>query len=228
MDLPEGNFDGMEAWARNRESCTPNAPGSCLQSLTLQTWNTWPGQWGAGCGTACGGALDANSPHSPGLQSRYQTPWCSTQNGVFFCGEARAVSCSDWLGPLVSAVACDPTELSKGLQASNAIQPGGLALIIAGRPKSQATTPGIVQALGVPFRVGTSFTAIADGPATQILVRAQQAGVTVEDRFAGLPLSLGQHVRVTIATGADGPTVLADGRHPVEQRILEPAPRAGS
>ena len=41
--------------------------------------------------------------------------------GVFACGEPRAVSCSDWLGPLVSAVVCDPTELARGLLASNAI-----------------------------------------------------------------------------------------------------------
>ncbi|HEY2719639.1 MAG TPA: Vps62-related protein, partial [Solirubrobacteraceae bacterium] len=65
VNLPEGRFDGKGDWARNYETCSANAPGSCLQSLTLQPWNTWPGEWGAGCAAVCGNATGVDSPRSP-------------------------------------------------------------------------------------------------------------------------------------------------------------------
>jgi hypothetical protein len=227
VDLPEGNYDGKAGWSRNAETCKPNSDDSCLQSLNLQPWNTWPGQWGAGCGAACGGAIDANSPRSPGVQARYQTPWCSTQDNVFSC-DGRALSCSDWLGPLVVAVACDPGVLSTALQSSDATKPTVLALIVRGQETAGATTPGVVQVLGQPLRPPTTFTAIADGKNTEILVRAQQAGVTVEDRFAKLPVAAGQHIVVRISRGSDGPVISANRYPPIERRILEPLPRTST
>jgi hypothetical protein len=223
IDLPESNFDGKVGWARNGEPCPANAPGSCLESLTGQAWTTWPGQWGAGCGDACGKNESANSPHSPGLQSRYQTPWCSSQAGVFTC-DGRALRCSDWLGPLVVAVACDPPALESGLRANDEVETGKLVLIInGGEERSQATTPGVVQALGSPLHPGDTLTVIPDGPATQVLVRAEQAGVTVESRFAGLAKEAGEKIVVNVTSGSEGPIVLANGRRPVERRVLEEA-----
>lgn len=221
VDLPESNFDGEFGWARNGETCGANVPGGCLESLTGQAWTTWPGQWGAGCADACGQKEVANSPRSPGLQSRYQTPWCSSQGGVFTC-DGRALRCSDWLGPLVVAVACDPPALETGLRANNEVEPGGLALIVDGKERP-ATTPGVVQALGAPLHPGDTFTAIADGPTTQVLVRAEQAGVVVESRFAGLTTQAGEKIVVNVTSGPEGPTVLANGHRPVERRILEEA-----
>lgn len=220
VDLPEGSFDGRDGWARNEQPCAPNGAGSCLLSLDAQAWTNWPGQWGAGCGSACGGALDANSPRSPGLQARFQTPWCSTQNGIFTC-DSRALRCSDWLGPLVVAVVCDPALLAKGLRANDTIKPGELELTLRGEKRSHATTPGVVQALGDPLHPGEDLTVIADGPATQVLVRAEQANIVEEDRFAGLPEREGQTITITVAKGSDGPLVRASGRPPIERRILE-------
>jgi hypothetical protein len=219
VDLPEGSFDGRDSWTRNRETCAPNGPGSCLLSIDAQPWTSWPGQWGAGCGIACGGALDANSPRSPGLQARFQTPWCSTQNGVFTC-DSRALRCSDWLGPLVVAVACDPALLAKGLLANNQIEPGRLALRLRGEQRSHATTPGVVQALGDPLHPGEGLTIISDGPTTQVLVRAEQENVVEEDRFAGLPAQPGQSIAITVSKGSTGPLLLANGQPPIERRIL--------
>jgi len=221
LNLPDGNYDGKLGWARNYDRCPANVRGSWLQSLSGQPWATWPGQWGAGCGDACGGAVDTNSPRSPGLQARYQTPWCSTQGGVFSC-DGRALSCTDWLGPLVAAVACDPSLLSATLSATGSAKPSQLALIVGGIRTVKATIPGVVQTLGQPFRLGTSFTVIPDDRQTEILVRARQSGVTVEDRFAGPPIRPGHPVRVSVTRGSDGPTVLANGSTPVERRILEP------
>ncbi len=220
VDLPESNFDGERDWSRNGDDCEPNAPGSCLRSLDLQAWTRWPGQWGEGCGDACGASEDANSPRSPGLQSRFQTPWCSSQAGAFTC-DGRALRCSDWLGPLVVAVACDPQSLATSASANDAVDPGRLAIIVNGSEKSQATTPGVVQVLGKPLHPPEEATVIADGPATQILVRAEQEGVIVEDRFAGFAAAPGQRITITVSEGSEGPTVLADGHHPVERRILE-------
>ncbi len=224
FDIPDGRYDGGLSWARNPDDqCGLGGTGSCLLSLGDQPWTNWPGQWGNGCESACGGAGDVNSPQSPGLQSRYQTPWCSTETVGITC-DGRVVTCSDWLGPLVEAAICDPTQLSKGLRSSNAIALGGLGLVIGGKPLTRAATPGVVQALGDPFKPNMGFTAVADGPASEILVRAQDKGITVQDRFAHLGLTAGQRIVVTISSGPNGPIVLAGKHRPVEETSLESAP----
>lgn len=220
VDLPEGHYDGRRDWGRDGEDCVANAKGSCLQALTSQHWTAWAGQWGAGCASACGGAIDANSPRSPGVQSRYQTPWCSSQSGVFTC-DGRSLRCSDWLGPLVVAVACDPVLLTEGLRASSQIPAGRLGLVFDGSSTAGASTPGVVQVLGHPLQPGSRLEAIADGGSTEILLRAAQGAVVAEDRFANLGAVPGQRILVTVSTGADGPTVLAAGRRPIERRLLE-------
>jgi hypothetical protein len=223
LDIPEGRYDGRAAWARNPDDqCNPNGPGSCLISLRGQPWTNWPGLWGGGCERACGGTGNVNSPQSPGVQARFQTPWCSTETVGITC-DGRVVTCSDWLGPFVQAAICDSGELSKGLRSSNAIAAPRLGLLVGGKQLTQPTTPGVVQALGAPFKPGAGFGAIADGAATEILVRAQDKGITVEDRFAHLGLSAGQQIQVTISRGMNGPTVLADHKTPVEQRIIQSA-----
>jgi len=223
VDLPESNFDGGKEWARNREPCVPNAPDSCLESLSSQAWTTWPGRWGAGCGDACGKTDFDNSPHSPGVQTRYQTPWCSSQSGTLTC-DGRALRCSDWLGPRVVAVACDPPTLAEAAQATNATAPGKLALVFGEKPRLVATTPGVVQELGRPLHPGAGFTAIADGSTTQVLVRAEENGIVVEDRFSKLAQQAGDRIAVAVSHGTDGPTVTANGKPPVEERILAEAP----
>jgi hypothetical protein len=223
FDVPEGRYDGQRSWPRNaNDQCNLNGPGSCLLTLSEQPWTNWPGQWGDGCESACGGVSEVNSPQSPGLQSRYQTPWCSTETIGITC-DGRVVTCSDWLGPLLQAVVCDPATLSKGLRSSNAIAAGQLGLIVGAKQIAHATTPGVVQALGRPFAPGSTFTAIADGPASQLLVRAQDHGIVVEDRFANLDARPGQRIQVTITAGTDRPLVRANAQPPVEQRILESA-----
>lgn len=222
IDLPEGDTGGQRPWARDAEDCTPNAAGSCLESLASQPWTTWPGQWGAGCGDACGGSVGASSPRSPGLQTRYQAPWCSTLGGAFTC-DSRALRCGDWLGPQVVLVACHPGVLSESQRASETVETGRLAVDVGGAERSQETTPGVVQALGPPLRPGDGATVVADGPATQILVRSEQDGVVAEDRFAGLGAAAGTHIAVTVVAGAEAPVVRADGRPPVERRVIVPA-----
>ena len=227
VDLPEGAFDGKAEWARNGDACPANQPGSCLISLYGQPWVTWAGQWGAGCGSACGSAIDADSPASPGRQARYQTPWCSSANGIFTCDGTRAASCGDWLGPLVAAVACDEPLLQAGLVSPNKTAAGHLAIVMPGPSPLTAHTPGVVQSLGDPLTPPTVFTVVADGPATQILVRAEQGNTTVEDQFRETSAAPGQRIRVEVASAGDRPVVTADGRGPDDERIIKATPATG-
>ncbi|HXP36846.1 MAG TPA: hypothetical protein VN817_03685 [Solirubrobacteraceae bacterium] len=219
---PEADHDGLAPWGRNAEACVPNAPGSCLLSLAKQPWTHWLGEWGAGCAAACGGALDANSPRSPGVQARFQTPWCSFQEEIFTC-DGRSQRCSDWLSAQVRAIACDPVLLTEAQRASTKLGAGKLGLEIAGVTSRTATTPGVVQALGAPLEPHSELVATVDGPSAEILVSAVQGALLSEDAFANPAWSSGERVRLTVANGADGPIVLADGRPPRERTITERA-----
>jgi hypothetical protein len=226
LELPESDYDGRASWGRNAEACTPNAPGSCLLSLEKQPWTGWPGEWGAGCTAACHGIIDANSPRSPGVQARFQTPWCSSQNGVFTC-DGRPQRCGDWLGPQVMALACDPALLVEAQGAGNKPKSTGLGLVVGGVAIHGKTTPGVVQSLGAPLEPGGGLTAIADGPQTEVIVRAAQGKLVAADRFAKLERQSGQSIPVVVAAGQDGPTVTAAGHAPIERTISERPTPAG-
>jgi hypothetical protein len=227
IELPETDHDGRAPWARDGEACVANAPGSCLLSFDKQPWTHWPGEWGAGCTAACGGAVDANSPRSPGVQARFQTPWCSSQEELFTC-DGRSQRCADWLSAQVVAIACDPTLLTESQRAGTKLAPSELALDVPGAPPvANATTPGVVQALGAPLGVGGELTATVNGPASEVLVRAAQGDLVSDDTFTDPDWQAGQRVRVTVASGSDGPVVLADGRRPRERTITERVTPAG-
>jgi hypothetical protein len=225
LTLPEASFDGKADWERNGDACHVGAPDSCLLPLPSaardpRAWTNWPGQWGAGCVDPCGGKTFANSPKSPGLQARFQTPWCSTQGGAFTC-DGRTLGCSDWLGPLVSAVACDPDALAAGLNRPSRRETGNITLTVKGEARTRETTPGVVQAVGDPLGPGETVTVSGGGPKLQVLVRAQDGPLLVEARFADLGLPAGQTAVATVAKGGnEGPTVTIAGRQPVERRVL--------
>jgi hypothetical protein len=227
LTLPEAEFDGGAGWERNAEDCPAGAPGSCLLPLPrpqsdARAWTVWPGRWGGGCGDVCRGAPGPDSPRSPGLQERYQSPWCSTSQGAFSC-DGRALGCGDWLGPLVAAVACRPDLLAAGLRDPEANPAGGLALKVRGEEKVVATTPGVVQALGAPLGPGEAVTVTSGGPGSQVLVRAQDGRYVVEARFDRLGLAEGEAAVIRIERGARAPEItLGDERRsPVDVRTVE-------
>jgi hypothetical protein len=113
--------------------------------------------------------------------------------------------------------------LSAGVNSSKKAAATPLALVIGGRKTPELSTPGVVQGLGNPFPPRTTFRVIADGPGNEILVRARDHGVKVEDRFASFGLRRGRAIQVTISPGSDGPTILAGGKSFTEQRILRSA-----
>jgi hypothetical protein len=224
--LPEASFDGTVGWERNADTCEANAPGSCLLALPRtdadpQAWTVWPGLWGANCPDVCRGKPGPpKSARSPGLQARYQTPWCSTQADAFTC-DGLALGCRDWLGPLVAVVACDPDALSKGLRNPKGKHVGTIILTVRGEPKTGETTPGVVQAPGDPLAPGDSVTVSGGGPGLQILVRARQGDSVAEVRFADLRLASGEKAVVSVTKGESGPIVQLPGHRPIEKRELE-------
>jgi hypothetical protein len=196
VQLPEGRFDGRSPWERNDENCLADVPTSCLLSLPRtdtdpRAWTVWAGQWGAGCQAACHGLTGVNSPRSPGVQQRYQTPNCSLQGAAQTC-DGKALGCSDWLGPLVAVVACNQDVVSKALRSTSERGTGALKVTIAGRPALDESTPGIVQALGDPLEPGSTITVSGGSAKTQVLVRAQSGAQIVEARFGRLGLGGGR------------------------------------
>jgi hypothetical protein len=222
LKTPETHVDGSMPWERNDEDCEPNAPHACLRALPAPesdpaTWTAWPGLWGATCGERCSHKNDPQSPSSPGMQSRFQAPWCSSQDGVVTC-DGVAQGCSDWLGPLVVAVACDPHRLGSALRKNEKLAPTQLKLTVSGSRQISATTPGIVQALNPqPLAPDDQVTVSGAGPDTQLLVRAQQGQELLEARFDPFgPTSHNTTVTIEIRPGRRQPIIRATvtGRGP--------------
>lgn len=231
--LPEEPTDGKRPWARNAEACPAGVRGSCLLPLPAgrpgrTAWTTWPGLWGETCGERCARKAP-QSPASPGLQTRYQTPWCSTQSGTVTCDTA-APGCSDWLGPLVSVLACNPAAVTGGLRAPEDLGIGDLRLVVkSGRDATpfEPTVRGIVQALGKPLKAGAVAIVRNVGPSTQVLVRAEAGGYLVETHFEPPPGDAAAVFRVEART--DGQPVVRGAERgapvpPVEVRRTRLAP----
>jgi len=190
FDLPETDIDGRDTWARNDDKCVPGAEGSCLLPLPgaepgQTTWTTWAGLWGETCGKRCH-AKHPQAPASPGVQTRFQSPWCSTQDGNLAC-DSTAQGCSDWLGPLVAVLACNPSAIARGLRSPEELPSGGLTMHVTApggeKNRLSATTRGVVQALGAPLRPGSQVVVGDAGASTELLIRARSGNRVLEARF---------------------------------------------
>ena len=190
FELPETDIDGRRPWARNDDECPPEADGSCLLPLPgaepgQTSWTTWAGLWGETCGNRCH-ERHPQAPASPGLQNRFQHPWCSIQDGAQTC-DSTAQGCSDWLGPLVSVLACNPSAIALGLSSPEEVPSGGLTLRVTApddkKRRLSATTRGVVQALGRPLSPGSHVVVGDAGKGTELLVRAAAGTRLLEARF---------------------------------------------
>jgi hypothetical protein len=217
IDTPEASTNGRSEWGRNDDRCEPGAPGSCLLPLPsvesgLTNWVTWAGLWGKTCGKRCQ-AKGPQAPESPGLQTRFLSPWCSTQDGASVCDTA-APGCSDWIGPVVAVLACNPRAIARGLQATEELPSGGLKMVVTSakgeKLRISATTTGVVQALGEPLKKGSRVELTGAGAANEIHLRAQRGRNLLEARFEPFA-GTSPEDKVTIQVGArEGqPTVLA-------------------
>jgi Vacuolar protein sorting-associated protein 62 len=240
VNLPEASTDGKRPWARNGDACLTGTAGSCLRPLPVIEpgrfpWTTWSGLWGSSCGSRCG-SKRPQAPASPGLQARFQYPWCSIQSGALTC-DTTAPGCSDWLGPGVAALACNPVAVGRGLSAPEELPSGGLELTVTPRDgkarQISPTTKGIVQVLGAPLRDGDALLVSDAGKSTEILVRAQEGRRLLEARFSPFVRGdSGKSLKITVASTKSGVPVLralrADGDRvpPLERRRIS-VPRPG-
>jgi hypothetical protein len=86
-----------------------------------------------------------------------------------------------------------------------------------------------VQALGDPLAPGDELRVSGSGQGLQVLVRAQQGPYLVEARFSNVDVGPGRAALARVEAGTKGPTVLLDGREPVELRTLNvSAPSQGA
>jgi hypothetical protein len=240
-DLPEMNFNGRQDWERNPEGdACGERETACLRALATPetdrvTWTDWAGLWGA---TSRGRhAHGAQSPQSPGLQSRYKRPYCALQDGIQTCDRVIQ-GCSDWLGPLVAGVACNPKALATGLGSQIEKPKGNLELTLSPPRKQQAAarqkklittvgTPGVVQLLHAPLVAGgrqLSLSGRAEADA-QLIVRARNADYEVVARFQDLRLVEGGERTVEVGAGRTYPVVRVLGPgtrriRPAELRII--------
>jgi hypothetical protein len=211
--LPEGRFDGKSPWERNDEDCGADVPTSCLLSLPRtdeggpSPWTVWAGQWGAGCEDACAPLTGVLSPRSPGVQQRYQTPSCSLQGSAQTC-DGKALACSDWLGPLVAVVACNPRQLARAFASANERRAGDLKVVVTGRGSASESSPGIVQSLGEPLGPGTMVTVTGGTAQSQVLIRAEVDDRIIEARFATLGLGPGRSAVLKIKRSASADEVV--------------------
>ncbi len=223
VNLPEGQRDGKEEWDRNGDQCQPGAGGSCLQPLPSpqvdpSAWTIWKGQWGDGCGGICGQKPTLTSPSSPGVQDRYKTPGCSTQGTAFGC-DGVVVRCSDWLGPLVAAVACDPDALAKKTPSTPPLR-----VSIDGRHVATETTPGVAQVVHDPIAAGHKVAVSGAHAGDQVLVRARRERHLVEARFIVHRAQLGRDVVVHIVPHSRGLRLRLARRGPVSRTVIKIRP----
>jgi len=234
IDVPETDIDGRRPWARNEDECPPDRAGSCLLALPdpepgQSVWTNWAGLWGATCGKRCA-APHPQSPDSPGRQGRFEHPWCSAQNGSLTC-DSTGPGCSDWLGPWVSVLACNPKAISHVLSAQEELPTGELTMKVSAPDgtlrKLSATTPGVVQALGTPLGPGAEVVVSDAGADTEILVRAAKGRKLLEARFNQFSTGTGgKALEIEVAGSRRGVpvlrAVLPDGTRmaPVERRRL--------
>lgn len=217
--VPETNVDGRRPWARNEDKCEPGGRESCLLPLPIaepgqSVWTAWAGLWGQTCGSRCH-AAHPQSPASPGLQNRFQHPWCSTQQGALSCDSA-ALGCSDWLGPLVAVLACNPAAIARGLRTPEELPSGGLTLTVTSEGKERrlsATTRGVVQALGDPLTPGSKVVVGDAGSSTEILIRAAKGNRLLEARFDPFEEgAAGRTLEISVDETADGDLVFHAAR----------------
>lgn len=230
--VPETDIDGKRPWLRNDDKCPPGADGSCLLPLPgaepgQTSWTIWPGLWGRTCGNRCH-EKHPQSPESPGLQNRFQHPWCSIQAGSQTC-DSTAPGCSDWLGPLVSVLVCNPKSIAHNLRTPEELPSGGLTLSVTApngeKRRLSATTRGVVQALGAPLAPGSHVVVGDAGADTEILVRAAEDTRLLEARFSPFAKGVaGKTFNIEVKASTNGTPLLratrSDGKRiaPIERR----------
>lgn len=211
----ERGYDGQKRWGRAYDEAeTSLLP---MPAKATSSWTDWPGTWGSP-------SIDpeeGSGPKSPGNQafkvecaglnneSGCETgPRIASARGVAgaIAGPTAmspgltAVSCANWAGAGISAVACNPKELRRAVLSGRVGARGDLTMTISDEAGRMGSGRGIVQVAGrspVPngaeVTIGGSIT-----NETQVIVRAydKQRKRIVAGRFKLARSSMARTARV--------------------------------
>jgi hypothetical protein len=186
----ENGYDGQKRWGRAWE------PEALLEMPAVGTnsWVDWPGKWGSPKG---GNPAEGEGPASPANQS-FKVE-CATINNEAGCETGprtssvrnplglissdsvrvpglSAVSCANWAGPGIAAVACNPKDLRRAVLAGDVGTSPAMHLTVAGRDSASGGGSGVAQVAGTSgLRDGSELT--ISGPVTaetRILARVYE------------------------------------------------------
>lgn len=186
----ENGYDGKKLWGRAWE------PEALLEMPAAGTnsWSDWPGKWGSPKGEF---SVQGEGPQSPANQSFKvecatinNEPSCETGPrtssvhnplGVISSHSVRvpglsAVSCANWAGPGIAAVACNPQELRRAVLAGDVGTSPAMHVTVAGRRSASGGGRGVAQVAGTSgLRNGSELT--ISGPVaaeTKVLARVYE------------------------------------------------------
>jgi hypothetical protein len=155
----ETGYDGTKRWGRAYETGTALLP---MPAVGSTGWTDWPGKWGSP------GILpeEGSGPPSPGNQafkvacaSLNNEPGCETgprtasvnspldsiQKGTTKSPGLTAVSCANWAGAGIAAVACNPRELREAVLTGHVGSRGPVAISVTGGQGMSGSGQGISQ-----------------------------------------------------------------------------------
>jgi WD40 repeat protein len=231
----ENGYDGQKRWGRAWE------PEALLQMPAAGTnsWVDWPGKWGSpkSLPEGEGPASPANQGfkvecatinNEPGCETGPRTSSVRNPLGVISSHSVRvpglsAVSCANWAGPGIAAVACNPKDLRRAVLAGDVGTSPAMNLTVAGRHSANGGGRGVAQVARTSgLRNGSELTISGAVTAeTKILARVYDRvskhellgmfhiGATRRAHTAG---TTKLHLRVKIHRNREGRVSLSLGR----------------
>lgn len=156
----ETGYDGTKRWGRAyNEAITSLLP---MPAVGGTGWTDWPGKWGSpgvlpeeGSGPASPGnqafkiecALIDNEPgcETGPRTASVRSPLASIQGGTARSPGLTAVSCANWAGVGIAAVACNPKELREAVLTGHVGSHGPVEISVPGGHGMSASGKGISQ-----------------------------------------------------------------------------------
>jgi hypothetical protein len=119
-------------------------------------------------------AAPAPSDHGPHFFAPWTNVTCQAGGGCPASGTPEPLSCGNWFGASVAALACDQGEMRRALNKRALDRRGGFTIRLINQDREAATAPGLAQVLGRPLVANERAVISGAVPAgTQLQVRAR-------------------------------------------------------
>jgi len=239
---PDHGRNGSRPWGNNNDPSAVALLDWCFgtfnSSCRNESWDDWNGNWN-GLEWADGfhhGVYtpDVASPAARGHLAEYNDPGLvnggpkerpQCENPAFGCDAQVATAasvalpapCRQWLGPDVSALACDPGKLQAALHAGTLGTGGGLT--VTGAVAAAGSDNGLTQAVGAPLAAGQSVQIAGRASGSTELFALTRVGATVRTVAFAHPALSGAPVTIT-ATRSGTATLARRGGAPVAGTVI--------